>query len=180
MTGPVMGEHGRKCVYWDGTGAAIPAVMRNEGQTRAGRASRRCLIVESDTEVRQSLAALIQELDVETIEVAHALQAISVLEECEVGLILTDEHLPGPSGTALLRLARYRWPYAARVLVAGSLKSEVKQRAIDECGAHRVVSERMHPIALRDEIASALNDAWLAAPDCHSGVLTIPPFSRAS
>jgi CheY-like chemotaxis protein len=139
-----------------GTGAADGSGMTSEVREQAGRLPRTCLIVESDTEVRQTLAALVQELELETIEAAHALQAIAVLEDHEVGLILTHEHLPGPSGTMLLRLARYRWPRTARILVSSSLKPEVRRSAIDRGGAHGVVSERMPPSTLRDQVASAL------------------------
>jgi len=145
---------------------------------RANGARRACLIVEGDPEMRRSLEALIRELDVAVLGVANALDALSVLDQCRVDLVMTEERLPGPSGTMLLRAVRYRWPHVARVLV-GDPSPEVLVRAVNECRVQRVVSKRMHPVALRDEVGAALDDAWLASPDCHSGRLTIPPFGAS-
>jgi DNA-binding NarL/FixJ family response regulator len=146
---------------------------------RANGARRTCLIVEGDPEMRRSLEALIRELDIAVLGVANALEALSVLEKCRVDLLMTEERLPGPSGTMLLRAVRYRWPHVARVLVGDRLKPDVLVRAVNECGVQRIVSKRMHPVTLRDEVGAALNEAWLAAPDCHSGSLTIPPFAAS-
>lgn len=144
---------------------------------RANGARRACLIVDADPEMRRSLEALIRELDVAVLGVANALDALSVLDKCRVDLVMTEERLPGPSGTMLLRAMRYRWPHVARVLVGDLLEPEVLMRAVNECGVQRIVSKQMHPVTLRDEVAAALNDAWLASPDCHSGRSASPPFA---
>lgn len=155
---------------------SYPPQHRAVDHTRRGRGVRRaCLIVEGDPEMRRSLEALIRELDVAVLGVANALDALSVLDKCRVDLVMTEERLPGPSGTMLLRAVRYRWPHVARVLV-GDPDPEVLVRAVNECRVQRILSKRMHPVALRDEVEAVLNEAWLASPDCHSGRLTIPPF----
>ncbi|MEO7034697.1 MAG: response regulator [Polyangiaceae bacterium] len=153
------------------------ATALNSAPRRRGT-KRVCLIVESDPDLRKSLEALIRELDVAALGVEDALDALAVLDTCPVDLIMTEEFLPGHSGTSLLRVVRQRWPLVARVLVSDALAPDVLVRAVNECGVHRVLSKRMHPVALRDEVEAALNENWLAAPDCHSGRLTIPPFSR--
>ena len=146
---------------------------------RANGARRACLIVERDPKMRRSLEALIRELDVAVLGVANALDALSVLDQCRVDLVMTEERLLGPSGTMLLRAVRYRWPQVARVLISDALDPNVLRRAVHECGVQRILSKHMHPVTLRDEVRAALNDAWLAAPDCHSGRLTIPPFGAS-
>ena len=153
--------------------SAIDDAPRAKGQRRA------CLIVESDLELRRSLEALVRELGVDAYSAENALRAFTVMDRFKVDLVMTEEFLVGPSGTSLLRAVRYRFPHVARVLISNAISSEIQVRAVNECGAHRVLSKRMHPVALRDEVKAALNEAWLAAPDCHSGGVTIAPFSRS-
>jgi DNA-binding NtrC family response regulator len=137
---------------------------------------RTCLIVEEDNLTRRCFELLIQELDVRTLSVSNAVEALTVLERVPgISLVMTEEFLPGGSGTSLLRAVRYRWPRVARVLISGALGPDVLVRAINSCGVHRVLSKGMHAVALRDEIEGALNEAWLAANEFHSGRLTTPP-----
>lgn len=144
---------------------------------RANGARRACLIVAADPLMRSSLEALIRQLDVAVLGVSNALDALSVLDKCRVDLVMTEQHLAGPSGTMLLRAVRYRWRHVARVLVGDSL--DLLMRAVNECGVQRIVSKRMHPLTLRDEVGAALDDAWLASPECHSGPMRRPPFGAS-
>jgi DNA-binding NtrC family response regulator len=68
------------------------------------------------------------EYEVATAE--SAAQALSILESREVGVVLTDERMPGKSGVELLEVVTQRWPAVVRVIVSAYSDARQYQRAV--------------------------------------------------
>lgn len=88
------------------------------------------LVVEDEPMVRQSTAYLLECLGHKVSEAANAEQALAVLEEQAVQVLLTDLNLPGVSGARLALEARRRQPALGIVFASGD--REIPALAQDE------------------------------------------------
>ncbi len=77
----------------------------------------RLLIVDDDQGMRENLAELFESLGYEVRIAANTPDALEVLGETEVDLLLTDYKMPGPTGVELIEAARKRQPGLRAVLM---------------------------------------------------------------
>ncbi len=77
----------------------------------------RLLIVDDDQGMRENLAELFESLGYEVHTAANTPDALEVLGETEVDLLLTDYKMPGPTGVELIEAARKRQPGLRAVLM---------------------------------------------------------------
>ncbi|HEX8703679.1 MAG TPA: sigma-54 dependent transcriptional regulator [Myxococcaceae bacterium] len=106
---------------------------------------------------------------------SSAQEALGLLERERIGLILTDERMPGMSGIELLGRVAERWPDTVRVIVSAYADADRLLRAINRGHAHEYVLkpwdaeelracierglamvERRRELASRAELAEAL------------------------
>jgi PAS domain S-box-containing protein len=88
---------------------------RIEPTNAAGRA----LVVDDEELVRLSTAEMLQELGYKTIEAVSADDALRVLSEAPVDLLVTDHLMPGMTGTELANMVRDRFPKTKVLIVSG-------------------------------------------------------------
>ena len=72
--------------------------------------SQKILIVEDEKNLRSVLAAILEAEGFSTIQTERAEEALAVMAKELPVLVLTDQRLPGMSGTELLRHIKERWP----------------------------------------------------------------------
>jgi CheY-like chemotaxis protein len=91
--------------------ASVPA--------RAAHVARQVLLVEDDELIRVTTAEMLRELGHTVYDVADGEQALALLDQARVDLLLTDLHLPLMSGIALADEARARYPAIAVIVATG-------------------------------------------------------------
>jgi CheY-like chemotaxis protein len=79
----------------------------------------RALVVEDEDIVRKILSAVLRDLGHEVLEAKDGEEAVALLTEQRVDLVITDKNLPGINGLAVLREARGRQPHAELMVVTG-------------------------------------------------------------
>ena len=145
--------------------AAAPACM----------AEVRCLVVDDHVLVLQWLCALLHTLpDVRVVATATSLaEAVTVLEDREIDLLVVGASLPDGHGEECVRTARERFPHVQSVVLHDS--------AADDCSCNCVAEGAAAVIHKRDTVATfmravhaaltalrgpepALLDTWLLAP----------------
>ena len=77
----------------------------------------RLLIVDDDEGMRENLAELFESLGYAVRTAANTSDALAVLDEAEVDLLLTDYKMPGPTGVELIEEARKRQPRLRAILM---------------------------------------------------------------
>jgi DNA-binding NtrC family response regulator len=77
----------------------------------------RLLIVDDDEGMRENLAELFESLGYEVRTAANTPDALQVLDEIDMDLLLTDYKMPGPTGVELIEAARRRQPGLRAVLM---------------------------------------------------------------
>jgi response regulator RpfG family c-di-GMP phosphodiesterase len=83
-------------------------------------------------------------------------QALDILRQERVSLIITDQRMPGMSGTDLLRLAMADHPEAVKIILTGYTDIEALIDAINTSRVHKFVSKPWDPLALREIVCEAI------------------------
>jgi len=130
------------------------------------------LLVDDETYVTQSLVETIpwKELQVENVYQADsALQALAVLEEQSIDILVTDICMPVMDGLRLIEEVSKRWPHIRCVLLTGHSDFEYAKRAL----RLQAFDYILKPVVDAEFIASvanaieALRDDWSASEQYH-------------
>jgi signal transduction histidine kinase/CheY-like chemotaxis protein len=89
------------------------------------------LVVEDEPLILMSTVDMVNELGHDVHEAGSAEDALAVLEEYSIDILLTDVGLPGMSGTDLARQVRERWP-SVRIVFASGDDSAKSASGIDD------------------------------------------------
>lgn len=93
-----------------------PAIEESPGGSPA---SARCLVVDDDPLVRRTLARVLLAQGMVPVEADSASQALSLLTDDAMPLVITDIYMPHMSGIELLREIRRRWPDTGVMMITG-------------------------------------------------------------
>jgi putative two-component system response regulator len=94
--------------------------LRGVSSTPTGAITARCLIVDDDVKVRQSLARVIEAHGLAVVQVSSGVDALALLRENgEVPLCISDIHMPGINGIEFLREALRLFPDMAILMLTG-------------------------------------------------------------
>ena len=77
------------------------------------------LHVDTDPEVRQQVSDILEEEGIEVVEAFDGLEALQMLREREIDLLLTDLRMPAMDGHTLIERVKEWWPEMPVVVVAG-------------------------------------------------------------
>lgn len=120
-----------------------------------GRTERRCLIVDDEPALRRVLRRLMEAEGYTVLEAASAEEAIALQEQAPVPLILSDYHMPGIGGAALLAEVHARWPLTAVVMVTAVSDVQIAVRCLD-AGALDYVTKPFTTDEVRARVQQAL------------------------
>lgn len=130
------------------------------------------LLVDDETYVTESLAATIpwRDLGVSQIyQAASAIEAMSLLEEQSIDIMITDIRMPGMDGLELIEQAQQRWPDLRCMLLTGYSDFQYAKKAIQL----KAVDYLLKPVNDDDFILnleqhiSALRQEWEKAEQYH-------------
>jgi putative two-component system response regulator len=94
--------------------------LRGVSNTQTGAIAARCLIVDDDVKVRQSLARVIEAHGLAVVHVSSGVDGLTLLRENgEVPLCISDIHMPGMDGIEFLREALRLFPDMAIIMLTG-------------------------------------------------------------
>ena len=94
--------------------------------------------------------------DFDVLKATNGEEAMKILDTQQVSLLITDQRMPGMSGTELLRKTRAANPDMVRMVVTGNTDSETFIDAIKNSGAIRVINKPWDPDKVMQAIVSAL------------------------
>ena len=79
----------------------------------------RILVVDDDLAVRELLAEYLATRGYEVVAVSDGLEAMRIIEDGEISLVLTDLRIPHPDGLALLQASREMFPHLPFLMITG-------------------------------------------------------------
>ncbi len=116
----------------------------------------RVLLVDDEPPALTTLSALLsREYDV--ITAPNALAAMRELERIPVAAVVTDERMPGMSGTRFLAYVRRTHPATARIILTAYSDSDALLRAINEGEVERFLLKPVRPGELREALTALLD-----------------------
>ncbi len=115
------------------------------------------VLVVDDEPLNRDLLRRTLKRDVEVLEAEDAPQALEVLAaRRDIALVLTDQLMPGPSGTELARSVRLGWPDVPVVLMTGYDQDPALAKALADGLVVAIVAKPWQAPALRQLIARLL------------------------
>jgi len=113
------------------------------------------LIVDDDSEVRKALARTMKRAGYSVVEAADSGEALEILSERPVDMLLTDLRLPTLDGIELVRRARERDSLLAVIVLTGYGSVESAVEAM-RAGAHDYLTKPVNPEELLIQTTRAL------------------------
>jgi len=100
------------------------------------------LFVDDEENILKSLKRLLVDEEIEILTATSGEEGLALLRETEeVGLIVSDQRMPGLSGADFLRLSREIAPDALRIILTGYADLNATVDAINKGGAYRYISK---------------------------------------
>ncbi len=120
------------------------------------------LLVDDEAHVTEGLSRHFPRQDYEVLRANSAAQAYELLAQRAVDVVVSDERMPGESGTEFLANVRQRYPNTIRMVLSGQASLEAAVRAINEGEVYRFLLKPCNPIDLILTIQQALQHRHLA------------------
>jgi CheY-like chemotaxis protein len=94
-------------------------VLEKEPASMGRAAGKRILLVEDNELIRMTTSDMLEELGCRVLEAGSAEKALTILEDEQIDVVVTDLGLPGMSGEDFSREVRRRWPDIGIVFATG-------------------------------------------------------------
>jgi YesN/AraC family two-component response regulator len=121
------------------------------------------LCVDDEPEILSAIRRCLRTEPYEVITAGSGDEALAWLAELEVDVVITDERMPGMTGTELLLEARKRCPRTARALLTGYRSSTFIRKGL-EAGVDTFLYKPWDDRALRMTVDRILRKASKADP----------------
>jgi len=116
----------------------------------------RCLVVDDEPRLRRVLVRLLEGEGFTCLEAGSGVEALEVLEQDAVPLVISDLRMPQMDGVALLREVMHRWPDTAMVMVTAVAEVESAVACL-QLGALDYVGKPFHLDEVRARVMQALD-----------------------
>ncbi|NOY44959.1 MAG: response regulator [Deltaproteobacteria bacterium] len=114
------------------------------------------LFVDDEENILKALARLFHRTDHEILTARSGREALEILADRPVSLILSDQRMPGMTGTELLARAREIRPEAVRIILTGYADVAAAMEAINDGRVYRFLPKPWDDQALLEVVAEAL------------------------
>ncbi|GEM_PF-1838019 len=119
------------------------------------------LIVDDEEFVLDGLELIFNKEGYNVQRAYSAQQAIEILEENVVDIVISDEQMPGMTGTQLLALVNEKWSHIQRIVLSGKGGFDVALKAINQGRVFRFLQKPCDSTLLKDTVREALEEKVL-------------------
>ncbi len=114
------------------------------------------LIIDDDAAIREMMKESFSKEPYTVLIAGSADEALSILSQGPVDVVISDEKMPGMSGTELLAVVRKKYPDTIRMILAGNANLDTAIRAINEGEIYRFFKKPCNMIDLAITVRQAL------------------------
>ncbi len=115
------------------------------------------LLVDDEPNVTEALKRALRRAPYEFLTATSGAAAQQCLEHQHVDVVISDEQMPGMSGSEFLSGVRKQFPHSIRIILLGQASLEAAVRAINEGEVHRFFLKPCNPSDLMVTIQQALS-----------------------
>ena len=119
---------------------------------------RTVLLVDDEPGLLAGMANALRREPYEVVTAASGPEALAMLGRVSIDVVLSDEHMPGMSGTEFLARVAEEQPDVVRMVLTGNATVSAAKRAINGAGVFRFLEKPTPLPALRDALAAALRE----------------------
>lgn len=120
------------------------------------------LLVDDESHITAALSRHFPKQTYQVLTTTSAAEAYGILERCSIDVVVSDERMPGESGTEFLSNVRRRFPKTIRIILSGQASLEAAVRAINDGEVYRFFLKPCSPTDLLFTIQRALEHKRLA------------------
>jgi two-component system probable response regulator PhcQ len=121
------------------------------------------LLVDDEPNLTSALVRSLDRSQFEIFTADSAQKGLMILAGNEIDVIVSDERMPGMTGSQFLAEVRKQWPNTIRMILSGQADLEAAVRAINEGEVYRFLLKPCHPKELQMTILQGLQQKKLVA-----------------
>lgn len=117
---------------------------------------RRVLLVDDEPHILKALNRALRKESYEILSAKSAQEALTIMKNKSVDLVVSDDKMPGMSGTEFFSVVCREYPDTIRIILTGHASLESAMKAINEGGIYRFFLKPWNDIDLALTIRQAL------------------------
>jgi DNA-binding NtrC family response regulator len=121
------------------------------------------LLVDDEPNLTSALVRSLDRSQFEIFTADSAQKGLLILAGNDIDVVVSDERMPGMTGSAFLAEVRKQWPNTIRMILSGQADLEAAVRAINEGEVYRFLLKPCHPKELQMTILQGLQQKKLVA-----------------
>lgn len=114
------------------------------------------LLVDDEAQIISALRRTLMDEDCEIFSAQGGQEALKILADQAIKVIICDERMPGMSGAELLSIVSLRYPTTVRIMLTGYATLESAMKAVNQGEISRFFSKPWNDIELKFAIRSAI------------------------
>jgi DNA-binding NtrC family response regulator len=114
------------------------------------------LIVDDDFNVLTSLKRALMDEPYNVLVAENAEEGLELMKKHHIKVVISDEKMPGMSGSEFLSLVKRLYPNTVRIMLTGNASIEAAMNAVNKGEIYRFFSKPWDDIQLRLAIRSAI------------------------
>src|SRR5258708_13258697 len=122
------------------------------------------LLVDDEPNVTDAVKRALRREPYEILTAISGPSALELLERHHVDVVISDEQMPGMSGSVFLSAVRKQFPHTIRMILSGQASLEAAVRAINEGEVYRFFLKPCNPTDLAFTVQQALAHKRLQDP----------------
>jgi response regulator RpfG family c-di-GMP phosphodiesterase len=103
------------------------------------KTNRKLLIVDDDPIARRAIARSLEDADYEILQAEGPSEALKVMNEHDIKIVISDQHMRGATGTGFLSVVEAKFPNTVRLLLTSDTSTDVFVAAVNDGHARRVL-----------------------------------------
>lgn len=115
------------------------------------------LLVDDEENILRSLKRELLDIPYGLLTASSANAALELMHTHSVAVIITDQRMPGASGTELLAIVREKYPDTVRILLTAFTDMQDIIDAINKSGIYKFIQKPWESCALKNVIADAVD-----------------------
>ena len=121
------------------------------------------LLVDDEPNLTSALVRSLDRTQFEIFTADSAQKGLMILAGNDIDVVVSDERMPGMTGSQFLAEVRKQWPNTIRMILSGQADLEAAVRAINEGEVYRFLLKPCHPKELQMTILQGLQHKTLVA-----------------
>jgi len=115
------------------------------------------MFVDDETNILKAIRRLFRAEDFDLYTAQSGAEALKLMDEISVQVVVSDHRMPGMTGVDLLATMRERWPEIIRILVTGNSEIGIAVEAINRGEIYRLITKPWNDEEIRATVREALD-----------------------